>query len=166
MEKLVAEIRESWPAAGAPPVRLLPAMLPYESLPVTDRERPGLPIGIAESDLRPVWVDLTSDPHFLLFGEGNVPWMVHALIRKTEPKPIRVFLEDGSNDQNIYGGDWWMANQEMERALTFAGYEVNHAWGERGHDGTDGTKAFPDAMRWLWKDWPNPIKVGGGSSQL
>src|SRR5262245_34245434 len=51
------------------------------------------------------------------------------LIRKYEPKPIRVFLEDGSNDLNIYGGDWWMANQAMERSLTFAGYEVNHAWG-------------------------------------
>ncbi len=88
------------------------------------------------------------------------------LIRKYEPKPLRVFLQDGKNDLNIYGGDWWMANQEMERSLAFAGYEVNHAWGERGHDGVDGTKVFPDAMRWLWKDWPTPIKVGGGSSQL
>ena len=59
---------------------------------------------------------------------GNV---YPTLIRKYEPKPIRVFLQDGSNDLNIYGGDWWMANQEMERALTFAGYEVNHVWGDR-----------------------------------
>ena len=54
------------------------------------------------------------------------------LIRKFEPKPIRIFLQDGSNDNNIYGGDWWMANQTMERALTFAGYEVQHVWGEGG----------------------------------
>src|SRR5205085_12311977 len=70
------------------------------------------------------------------------------LIRKYEPKPIRVFLQDGSADQNIYGGDWWMANQEMERALTFAGYEVNHAWGEGGHNGKHATEVFPDAMPW------------------
>jgi sugar lactone lactonase YvrE/enterochelin esterase-like enzyme len=88
------------------------------------------------------------------------------LIRKYEPKPIRVFLQDGSRDQNIYGGDWWMANQEMERALTFAGYEVNHEWGEGGHDGEHATKLFPDAMRWLWKDWPAPVKAGAGSAQL
>ena len=88
------------------------------------------------------------------------------LIRKTEPKALRVFLEDGSRDLNIYGGDWWMANQEMERALAFAGYEVNHVWGEGGHDGRTATKAFPDAMRWLWKDYPNPIKAGAGSPQL
>ena len=94
---------------------------------------------------------------------GNV---YPTLIRKFEPKPLRVFLQDGSHDLNIYGGDWWMANQEMERALTFAGYEVNHAWGDGGHDGKHATEIFPDAMRWLWKDWPAPVKAGAGSQQL
>jgi sugar lactone lactonase YvrE/enterochelin esterase-like enzyme len=88
------------------------------------------------------------------------------LIRKTEPKPIRVFLQDGSNDLNIYGGDWWMANQEMERALTFAGYEVTHVWGTGGHSNEQGTQIFPEAMRWLWKDWTAPVKAGRGSEQL
>lgn len=91
-----------------------------------------------------------------LRGGNNYP----TLIRKTEPKPIRVFLQDGSSDQNIYGGDWWMANQEMERALVFAGYEVNHAWGTDGHSGNQLTSIFPDAIRWLWKDWPKPVKAG------
>jgi sugar lactone lactonase YvrE/enterochelin esterase-like enzyme len=88
------------------------------------------------------------------------------LIRKLEPKPIRVYLQDGSGDLNIYGGDWWMANQEMERALVFAGYEVNHSWGDGGHNGQHATKIFPEAMRWLWKDWPAPVKAGAGSPQL
>jgi sugar lactone lactonase YvrE len=59
-----------------------------------------------------------------------------------------------------------MANQEMERALTFAGYEVNHAWGTGGHSPQHATEIFPDAMRWLWKDWPNPVKAGAGSPEL
>ncbi|HKS39677.1 MAG TPA: SMP-30/gluconolactonase/LRE family protein [Blastocatellia bacterium] len=84
----------------------------------------------------------------------------HTLVRKFEPKPIRIYLQDGSNDLNIYAGDWWMANQTMERALTFAGYELNHVWGEGAHNGNHGTAIFPDAMRWLWKDWPQPVKVG------
>ena len=88
------------------------------------------------------------------------------LIRKVEPKPLRIFLQDGSKDQNIYGGDWWMANQEMERALSFAGYEVNHDWGTGGHSGEHATKIFADAMRWLWKDYPNPVKAGKGSDKL
>ncbi|MDB5120119.1 MAG: SMP-30/Gluconolaconase/LRE-like region-containing protein [Sphingobacteriales bacterium] len=82
------------------------------------------------------------------------------LIRKSEPKPIRIFLQDGSNDQNSYAGDWWMANQMMERSLTFAGYEVNHIWGEGAHNGKHPTAVFPDAMRWLWKDYPKPVVAG------
>ena len=97
-----------------------------------------------------------------LRGGNNYP----TLIRKVEPKPLRIFLQDGSADQNIYGGDWWMANQEMERALTFAGYEVKHDWGTGGHNGEHATKIFPDAMRWLWKDWPAPVKAGHGSPQM
>jgi gluconolactonase len=89
-----------------------------------------------------------------------------SLIRKYEPKPIRIFLQDGDHDLNIYGGDWWMANQEMERAFVFAGYEVNHAWGHGGHDGKQAGEVFPDAMKWLWKGWPAPVKVGKGSTQL
>jgi gluconolactonase len=84
----------------------------------------------------------------------------HTLIRKYEPKPIRIFLQDGSKDLNIYGGDWWMANQTIERALTFAGYQIEHIWGEGEHNGRHGTAIFPDAMRWLWKDWPQPVKAG------
>ena len=80
-----------------------------------------------------------------------------SLIRRYEPKPIRVFLQDGSGDLNIYGGDWWMANQTMERALVFAGYEVEHAWGDGGHTGKHATAIFPDALRWLWKDWPKAV---------
>ncbi|MFN7927007.1 MAG: SMP-30/gluconolactonase/LRE family protein [Blastocatellia bacterium] len=84
----------------------------------------------------------------------------HTLLRKYEPKPLRIFLQDGSNDQNIYAGDWWMANLTMERALAFAGYDIQHVWGEGPHGGKHGTAIFPDVMRYLWKDWPNPIKAG------
>jgi len=88
------------------------------------------------------------------------------LVRKYEPKRIRIFLQDGSNDLNIYAGDWWKANESMERALTFSGYEVNHIWGEGGHNGNQGTAIFPQAMRWLWKDWPKPVTKGNSKNQF
>ena len=97
-----------------------------------------------------------------LRGGHNYP----TLIRKVEPKPIRVFLEDGANDLNIYGGDWWVANQAMERSLTFAGYEVAHAWGEGGHNGKHAAEVFPEAMEFLWKGWPERVKAGRGSEQM
>jgi gluconolactonase len=88
------------------------------------------------------------------------------LIRKYEPRPLRIFLQDGANDLNIYAGDWWMANQTMERALVFSGYEVGHAWGDGGHNGKQSTSIFPDAMRWLWKDWPKPVATGISKNQF
>ncbi len=88
------------------------------------------------------------------------------LIRKYEPKPIRIFMQDGANDLNIYGGDWWMANQSMERALIFSGYEVKHVWGDDGHNGKQGASVFPEAMRWLWKDWPKPVGAGTTKNQF
>jgi sugar lactone lactonase YvrE/enterochelin esterase-like enzyme len=91
---------------------------------------------------------------------GNV---YPALIRKTEPKALRVFLQDGSNDANGTGGNWFLANQEMLSAFEFAGYEANHVWGDGGHNGKHATAIFPDAMRWLWKDWPKPVTKGVGS---
>ncbi|MBI1178856.1 gluconolactonase [bacterium] len=82
------------------------------------------------------------------------------LVRKMEAKPIRVFLQDGSNDLNIYAGSWWVAAQDMLSALTWAGYDVNHAWGDGGHNGKHGAAVLPDALRWLWRDYPKPIEVG------
>lgn len=88
------------------------------------------------------------------------------LVRKFEPKQLRVYLQDGSKDLNIYGGDWWMANQTMERALAFAGYEVKHSWNDGGHNGGLAAGVFPEAMAFLWKDWPELPKAGKGSQQL
>jgi sugar lactone lactonase YvrE len=88
------------------------------------------------------------------------------LIRKYEPKPLRVFQVDGSNDHNIYAGDWWMANLMMDRALTFAGYDHWSVWGDGGHNGKHGTAVFPDAMRYLWRGWPEPVKAGASQNRM
>ncbi|MCP9757097.1 gluconolactonase [Lacihabitans sp. CCS-44] len=88
------------------------------------------------------------------------------LVRKYEPKPLRIFLQDGSNDLNIYAGDWWKANETMERALAFSGYDVKHVWGEGGHNGQHGTAVFADAMRWLWRDYPKKIEAGQSKNQF
>jgi sugar lactone lactonase YvrE/enterochelin esterase-like enzyme len=97
------------------------------------------------------------------FGAHRGGYVYPILVRKVEPKPIRVFLQDGSNDLKFAFGDWFLANQEMEQALTFAGYEVAHSWDSGGHEMKYATKIFPEVMRWLWKDWPAPVKAGAGS---
>jgi gluconolactonase len=93
----------------------------------------------------------------------------YVLVRKTEPKPLRVFMQDGVHDEWPGGpemGDWWMSNLTMNRALEFAGYDVRHIWGAGSHNGSQAASVFPEAMRWLWRDWPSPIHAGSPSNPV
>jgi enterochelin esterase family protein len=74
-----------------------------------------------------------------------------ALIRKTEKKPIRVFLQDGAKDLDNLHGNWPLANQEMAAALKFAGYDYKFEFGTEGHNGKHGGASLPDSLRWLWR---------------
>ncbi|MBC2595282.1 SMP-30/gluconolactonase/LRE family protein [Ruficoccus amylovorans] len=82
------------------------------------------------------------------------------LIHKTEPKPLRLFLQSGTNDMWTAFGDWWSANNAMVRALAFADYDFEYEFGEGKHSPSHGTALFPRAMRYLWKDWPQPVQPG------
>nr|WP_144978498.1 alpha/beta hydrolase-fold protein [Bremerella volcania] len=75
-----------------------------------------------------------------------------AVIRKTEMKPIKVFLQDGSNDLDNLHGNWPLSNQQMAAALKFVGYDYKFVYGEGKHSARHGGAIFPDTMRWLWSD--------------
>ncbi|KAB2668272.1 MAG: gluconolactonase [Verrucomicrobia bacterium] len=79
-----------------------------------------------------------------------------ALIRKTERKPLRVFLQDGRNDLNNLHGDWPLSNQQMATALAFAGYDHRLVLGEGSHSGQHGGSIFPETLRWLWRPETQP----------
>ena len=90
-----------------------------------------------------------------------------AIIRKTEPKPLRIFLQDGLYDVwNGIFGDWYEANILVESALNFSGYEVAHTWGRGGHSNTHANRVFPDVMRWLWKGWPRAVQAGKSQNDM
>jgi enterochelin esterase-like enzyme len=80
------------------------------------------------------------------------------LIRKTEPKPIRVFLQDGSGDLDNLHGNWPLANQQMAAALKFAKYDYQFVYGDGGHNGKHGGAILPDSLRWLWRAEDKPAK--------
>jgi enterochelin esterase-like enzyme len=74
------------------------------------------------------------------------------LIRKTERKPLRVFLQDGVNDLDNPFGHWPTANRKMEAAFRYMNYDFTSMWGEGGHNGKHGGSIFPEALKWLWRD--------------
>lgn len=84
------------------------------------------------------------------------------MVRKSEKKPIRVFLQDGRNDNRGVRGDgpydqtrdWFYQNVRLMQALTEKGYEVNYVWGIGKHGQKQGGAILPEMMRWLWRDQP------------
>lgn len=87
------------------------------------------------------------------------------LIAKADRKPIRIFLQDGRNDNRGMrpGGeydqtrDWFYQNTRMVKALSEKGYDVNYAFGIGKHGQKQGGAILPEMMRWLWRDHPvNP----------
>jgi enterochelin esterase-like enzyme len=90
-------------------------------------------------------------------GGHNYP----AWIRKTEKKPIRVFLQDGANDLDNLFGNWPLANQEMAAALKFMKYDYKFEFGTEGHNGKHGGAILPDSLRWLWREYKPKGSTGG-----
>jgi enterochelin esterase family protein len=82
------------------------------------------------------------------------------MVRQQERKPIRVFLQDGRNDNRGVGRggaydarrDWFLQNVRLMQALTEKGYDVNYSWGLNTHGQRMGGPMLPEMMRWLWRD--------------
>ncbi len=81
------------------------------------------------------------------------------LVRKMEPAPLRIFMQDGNHDLNIFAGDWWMANQDMASALTARGYQVKFVTGTEDHNTKQEGAVLPEALTWLWQGWPDRVPM-------
>lgn len=80
------------------------------------------------------------------------------LILHADPKPIRVFMEDGINDNRSRQLDrnWVLANLRMAAAFEEKDYDYKYVLGENAHNPSHAGSIFPDALRWLWRDYPRP----------
>lgn len=74
-----------------------------------------------------------------------------AMIRKTERKPLRIYLLDGDNDLDNPYGNWPLANQNMAASLKYMGYDHRFDYGHCFHGSKGMSASLPDAMRWLWR---------------
>jgi enterochelin esterase family protein len=84
------------------------------------------------------------------------------IVRKSDRKPLRVFLQDGRNDNRGVGRggvydprrDWFLQNVRLKDALEAKGYDLNYTWGINTHGQRMGGPILPEMMRWLWRDHP------------
>lgn len=86
-------------------------------------------------------------------GENVYPELVAA----SERKPIRIFLQDGRNDNRNPTNpkkDWFYQNVRLVEQLVRKGYDLNYTWGIGNHGQKQGGAVLPEMMRWLWRDQP------------
>lgn len=87
------------------------------------------------------------------------------LVRKFEAKPIRAYLTTGTRDMENCAGDWFLLDQEMDKALRFSGYDYVFRIINGGHV-AGYYDCFPEAMSFLWKDWPQPVQAGPSAPRV
>lgn len=83
------------------------------------------------------------------------------IMKEATPKPIRVWLEVGENDNGAGSGpgsyrDFRLANQRMAASLAAKGYHYHFDYAKgAGHvDGNVVAQTLPDALAWAWRGYP------------
>ncbi|MFI0466290.1 type VII secretion protein EccCa [Saccharopolyspora sp. 5N102] len=95
---LVARVSRAWPGPPAPRVRLLPREITVDRLGAP----PGraIPLGVAESDLRPVFLDFGKEPHFIAFADVEsgktalLRTIAHGIADRYTPAEARIIAVD------------------------------------------------------------------------
>ncbi|WP_116092264.1 alpha/beta hydrolase [Sphingomonas crusticola] len=89
-------------------------------------------------------------------------WDYHArLIPENPRKPIRIWMEVGEKDLHWQDPEstfhnWPMANDRMAAALKAKGYDYRYVFAQDAvHvDGNVVAQTLPQALEWLWRDFP------------
>jgi enterochelin esterase-like enzyme len=81
------------------------------------------------------------------------------IVRRTAQKNIRVWLQDGAEDQeNPRAGSWPLANIHLANSLKLKGYDYHFSFGVGTHSQRQGSAELPESLVWLWRDY-DPSKT-------
>jgi len=87
------------------------------------------------------------------------------IVRKTEAKPIRAFLTTATHDMENCAGDWFLLDQEMDKALKFSGYDYTFRIIDGRHV-AGFYENYQEGMAFLWKGWPAPVQAGPSAPRV
>jgi poly(3-hydroxybutyrate) depolymerase len=87
-----------------------------------------------------------------------------ALIRREPIRPMKIFIQDGTNDLSNEWGNWFLANQQMVSAMQYANvfadknktigarYQVKYVWTDGEHNDKHAGALLPEGLKWLWSE--------------
>lgn len=103
-----------------------------------------------------------SSPTFCNMRLGN---LAMPLVRKCEPRPIRVWMSGGTVEPDYYFGDSYHVAADAAGALRSSGYEIRfERFPHEGHGTHWGDMTYvAKTLEWLFADWrTKPVAVPAG----
>jgi enterochelin esterase family protein len=85
-------------------------------------------------------------------------YIVSNKVRREPRKNLRVWLSDGTDDQETNAGSWPLNNILLANALKLKGYDFHFRFGEGMHAIAQGALDLPESLTWLWRDY-DPSKT-------
>ncbi len=80
-------------------------------------------------------------------------YIVSNRVRRDPKKNLRVWVSDGTDDQETTAGSWPLNNILLANALKLKGYDFHFRFGEGMHAIAQGALDLPESLTWLWRDY-------------
>ena len=80
-------------------------------------------------------------------------YIVSHRVRRESRKNLRVWLSDGTDDNEGNNGSWPLNNILLANSLKLKGYDFHFRFGEGMHAIAQGALDLPESLVWLWRDY-------------
>jgi enterochelin esterase-like enzyme len=79
-------------------------------------------------------------------------------VRREPKRNLRVWMNDGSEDQEAPSGSWPLQNIQLANSLKLKGYDFHFSFGGGSHHAALAASELPACLTWLWRDY-DPAKT-------
>jgi enterochelin esterase family protein len=79
-------------------------------------------------------------------------------VRREPKRNLRVWMNDGSEDQEAPSGSWPLQNIQLANSLKLKGYDFHFSFGGGSHHAALAASELPVCLAWLWRDY-DPTKT-------
>ena len=79
-------------------------------------------------------------------------------VRREPKRNLRVWMNDGSEDQEAASGSWPLQNIQLANSLKLKGYDFHFSFGGGSHHAALAASELPACLTWLWRDY-DPAKT-------
>jgi enterochelin esterase-like enzyme len=79
-------------------------------------------------------------------------------VRREPKRNLRVWMNDGSEDQEANSGSWPLQNIQLANSLKLKGYDFHFSFGGGSHHAALAASELPACLTWLWRDY-DPAKT-------